>query len=130
MTPISPENRGKYPSDWPVISKRIKSERAGWQCECDGRCGKTPHDEGRCTARHGEPSRLSGKPVIITTAHLNHDPSDCRDENLMAMCQSCHLAYDADLHHSNAAASRELKKLETGAIGLFDADAKPEWWDR
>jgi hypothetical protein len=96
--PIRPENRGQYPSDWPVISKRIRFERAGGQCECDGRCGREPHDTPRCLARHGEPSRISGAPVVLTTAHLNHTPSDCRPENLMAACQSCHLAYDADHH--------------------------------
>lgn len=29
--PISVENRSRYPSDWPDISRAVK-ERAGWQC--------------------------------------------------------------------------------------------------
>jgi hypothetical protein len=32
---------------------------------------------------------------VLTVAHLNHDPQDCRDENLKAFCQRCHLRYDA-----------------------------------
>ena len=43
MSPIRPENRDRYPSDWPAISLRIK-ERAGWRCECEGECGRGTHD--------------------------------------------------------------------------------------
>lgn len=31
--PIRPENRDKYPPDWAEISRRIRFERAGGQCE-------------------------------------------------------------------------------------------------
>jgi hypothetical protein len=35
--------------------------------------------------------------VILTIAHLDHDElnHDIKDERLMAMCQICHLRYDA-----------------------------------
>jgi len=33
--------------------------------------------------------------IILTVAHLNHTPEDCRDRNLRALCQRCHFAYDA-----------------------------------
>lgn len=35
--------------------------------------------------------------VILTIAHLDHDElnHDVKDERLMAMCQICHLRYDA-----------------------------------
>lgn len=38
LMPIRPENRSRYPADWPQISLAIK-ERAGWRCECRGECG-------------------------------------------------------------------------------------------
>jgi hypothetical protein len=41
---------------------------------------------------------VSGKIVVLTTAHLNHTPEDCRPANLRVMCQACHLAYDAEYH--------------------------------
>jgi len=36
--------------------------------------------------------------VILTVAHLDHDEQNqaVSDDRLMAMCQKCHLAYDAD----------------------------------
>jgi 5-methylcytosine-specific restriction endonuclease McrA len=33
--------------------------------------------------------------IVLTVAHLNHTPEDCRDENLKALCQRCHNRYDA-----------------------------------
>jgi hypothetical protein len=35
--------------------------------------------------------------VVLTIAHLDHDETnmDVKDERLMAMCQLCHLRYDA-----------------------------------
>lgn len=87
--PIKKENRGKYPSDWAAISRRIRFERAGNVCEVDG-----------CGARNYEAHPITGSRVVLTVAHLNHEPSDCRDENLMAMCQRCHNRYDA-IHRLN-----------------------------
>jgi len=85
--PILPENRGKYPKDWPEISRRIRFERAGGRCEWK--------DDGvRCQAMHGEPSPLTGSKVVLTTMHLDHDPANCDDDNLLAACQMHHNRYD------------------------------------
>ncbi|MEU4578993.1 hypothetical protein [Nonomuraea sp. NPDC023979] len=106
--PIRPENKIRYPSDWPQISGRIRFERAAGRCECVGECG---HEHGvRCEARHGEPHPVTGSKVVLTTAHRNHAPEDCREENLFAACQRCHLAYDADEHRQAAARTREARR--------------------
>lgn len=102
--PIRPENRDRYPADWPVISTRIRFERAQGRCECAGECGA--FHGARCEARHGAPSPYTGSLVVLTVMHLNHDPADCRDENLLAGCQRCHLRYDADHHAQTRAATR------------------------
>ena len=107
--PISPENKPRYPADWTGISIRVRFERAGGQCECDGRCGRGTH-EGRCPNRHLEPAYGTGSKVILTTAHLNHVPEDVSDENLCAMCQACHLSYDRD-HHKETRASAVVAEL-------------------
>lgn len=54
--------------------------------------------------------------IVLTIAHLNHDTTDNRDENLAALCQRCHLNYDKELHATNARTTRE-KKL--GILKLF-----------
>ena len=104
--PIRPENKKRYPVDWDVISRRIKFVRAEGRCECEGECGRETHI-GRCPNRHGLPAYGTGSLVVLTTAHLNHTPEDCRDENLKAMCQGCHLHYDRDHHAATRAANRQ-----------------------
>lgn len=54
--------------------------------------------------------------IVLTVAHLNHEPEDCRPENLAAMCQRHHLAYDHDHHRRNAQATRRAK---AGTLELF-----------
>lgn len=108
--PIRPENRLRYPPEWPEISERIRFGRAGGQCECSGECGRE-RCAPRCTARHGEPHPFTGSKVILTTAH-RHDPiEDCSDGNLFAACQACHLLYDMPQHVANARETRERKRL-------------------
>lgn len=104
--PIRPEERDRYPKNWPAIARAAK-EDAGWVCECDGRCG---HDHGgRCGARHGDPHPVTGSKVVLTAAHLNHTPEDCRRENLMIACQRCHNAYDREHRAATRRAAREAK---------------------
>jgi hypothetical protein len=33
--------------------------------------------------------------IVLTIAHLDHTPEHCEPENLKALCQLCHLSYDA-----------------------------------
>lgn len=110
--PIKPENKSRYPKDWPAISLRIR-ERGG-NC-CEGSPGFYPD----CRAANGEPHPVTGSIVVLTVAHLNHMPEDCRDENLMSMCQRCHLTYDAK-HHAQ---TRFEARMKTSAIGdLFNGE--------
>ncbi|AXF51582.1 HNH endonuclease [Mycobacterium phage Constella] len=109
--PIRPENRKRYPPDWREISQRIRFVRAAGRCECEGECGRGTH-QGRCPNRHGEPAYGTGSRVVLTTAHLNHIPEDCRDENLRAMCNGCHLHYDKDHHAATRAARRAAREIK------------------
>ena len=46
--------------------------------------------------------------IILTIAHLDHDPTHNDDDNLRALCQWCHLHYD-QAHHKRV---REIHKDE------------------
>jgi len=120
--PIRPENRARYPADWPTISTAIK-ERAGWRCECSGECGRPylhlDRDE-RCRNVHGEPAWQTGSKVVLTTAHLDHTPENCAPANLKAMCQGCHLHYDRDHHAQTRAATK--RAADAGLAGLWEGD--------
>ncbi len=111
MSPIRASEQARYPPDWKAISARIKARAAG-QCECAGECGlhRTHPGPRRCSERQSEPAQWAKGRVVLTVAHLNHQPEDCRDENLKAMCQRCHLRYDVPHHQRNAAATRRAAK--------------------
>lgn len=137
--PISPANMLKYPGgsikspEWRAIRARI-GERSGWKCE---KC-QAPHmtlvargtyngrdaymavetrevycaETGLYITRMRSTSEFNARHVlkiILTVAHLNHDESDCRDENLAHLCQRHHLRLDAKHHARNAARTRRMK---------------------
>jgi hypothetical protein len=96
-----------------VISLRIRFDRAGGRCECDGRCGRE-HEGGRCAAEHGKPHPETGSIVVLTTAHVHGTtPEQCGDEDLFAACQRCHNLYDAP---ARAAGIRSRKEAERRRI--------------
>lgn len=100
--PIRPENRDRYPNDWKLRSKLIRTVRAKNRCECDGRCGRHPDP---CDAVNGDRHPVTGSRVVLTVAHLDHVPEHSHLANLMAMCQRCHLSYDRD-HHAETKRAR------------------------
>ena len=119
--PIAPENLARYPANWPEISRRIRFERAGGRCECQGECG---HDhDGRCPEIDGQPHTVTSSPVVLTVGHLTHEPERSADDELRAWCQRCHLAYDRDHHGANARRTASLRRIAAaGTAELFDAD--------
>lgn len=117
MSPIRPENRHRYPANWKQISLRIRTQRAAGRCECEGECGRGTHT-GRCPNLNKQPAYGTGSLVVLTVAHLNHTPEDCRDENLRAMCQGCHLHYDRAHHRQTAAATRRAATEAAGQLTI------------
>jgi hypothetical protein len=111
--PIRPENRARYPADWPAISARIRFQRAGNRCECAGECG-TEHGD-RCDAVNRQPHPATRSMVVLTVAHLNHRPEDCADANLRAMCQRCHNRYDAPMRRAGIR-QRRRDELAIGTL--------------
>lgn len=131
--PIRPENRHRYPPEWPQIRRRILA-RAGYCCEVCGlfdrawgwRDGAGEfHQVGKSTLiaakqRRGGPrvkppfelrvGRMTVRviEIVLTIAHLDHRPENCADENLRAMCQRCHLHYDLPHHKTTAYMTRRV----------------------
>lgn len=76
-----PMNRKLYPANWDEISREVK-DRAGWRCQLCGKDCRPP----------GEP--LDTHRNTLTTAHLDHDPTNHDTARLAALCAPCHLRYD------------------------------------
>lgn len=97
-----PMKRWLYPDEWERIATEVK-ETADWRCDmCDVQC-----------YRPGE--RVETRRLVLTVAHLNHTPADCRTENLMAMCAPCHCRYDAP---EKARRRRERRRVTRGQLAL------------
>lgn len=126
--PIRPDLRQYYkPSVWAAVRTRIL-ERAGGKFDAKGkylggaRCEKCKApDRERIVRWEGQGAWASildwsldptAKArivrIVLTIAHLNHVAGDDRDENLKALCQWCHLHYDAE-HHAETRKTRKDK---------------------
>lgn len=118
MSPIRPENRGKYPANWAELRAAVL-ERARLDfthaaehdgkpcCECWGECG---HDHlGRCEAPQGAwiyrfkdaPGEFRGAPAPGEDGCHPETPDDCRPR-VQVVLTTAHLCQDeacADLEH-------------------------------
>lgn len=102
--PIKAENRHRYPQNWRAIRVEIL-QRANHRCEF-------------CGAQNGKNHPVTSSRVVLTIAQLDHTPEHCTPTNLRALCQRCHLTYDAKHHAQTAYQTRRAAK----ALGdLFDA---------
>lgn len=130
--PIKKENLAKYPPprEWAAIRDRIL-ERAGNRCEKCGVSGRAigyREKDGSfvqlAASREDvgmevEVASLDGHKVVeivLTIAHLDHDPTNSDESNLRAWCQRDHLCYDAELHAENAARTRSEKKRTAATV--------------
>lgn len=101
--PIRPENKKRYPKNWKEIRQQIL-KRADNRCEF---CGVENHT--------WRPSLSSTSPsdavwVVLTIAHLDHNPENCDPENLRALCQRCHNRYDAKHRAATRSHTRAMKE--------------------
>lgn len=114
--PIKPENKGRYPANWAEI-RRVVLQRAGDTCEFCGRPNHVyayPSGGWFRTREDAERYALPGEKIsriVLTIAHLDHTPENNALDNLRALCQRCHLDWDAP-HHAKTAANTRRAKLE------------------
>lgn len=98
--PIKAENKHYYATpEWRALSHSIRFGRAKGRCE---NCGVPAGQRRLFTPHQG--------PVILATAHLNHQSGDDRRCNLKALCQECHLKHDRQDNAQRASLTRKLKR--------------------
>jgi len=101
-----------YPREWASIRRSILA-RAENRCE-----GSPAYPD--CRAANHEPHPVTGSRVVLTIAHLDHDPQHNLPDNLRAWCQRCHNTYDAP----HRAANRRATMAKVRAISAGDAPKK------
>lgn len=102
--PIKPENKKLYPENWKEIREQIL-KRADNKCEF---CGVENYAEGyrdkegqfiKSVGTQQEADELDGEKIIriiLTIAHLDHNPQNNDPNNLRALCQKCRNNYDKE----------------------------------
>jgi 5-methylcytosine-specific restriction endonuclease McrA len=86
------ENRSLYPPNWEKIAKRLK-KKANYKCQW---CGKTYEENG----------------MILTVHHLDRNPANCSKNNLVVLCQKCHLYIQSN--NLDSLFHKEQQKLDRG----------------
>jgi len=124
--PIRLENKGLYPKNWPEIRAAVLKRAYNtcefchvpnhWKIYRDGQnqwhainpnCGGDKF----YIDHEGNPRKIVR--IVLTIAHLNHQPTDCRLENLAALCQRCHNRHDI----ADRLAGRRRRAREASACG-------------
>lgn len=94
--PIKPKNKGKYPENWAEISLYIRTVKSAGYCEF---CGVPNHVTiNKWTRKRVPEASPDSFKVVLTAAHMDHNPENCDIDNLKALCQRCHLNYDKNEH--------------------------------
>lgn len=97
----------RYPTDWKSRIVPEVLERAKDKCECCGRENKSSVYSSRVFTMDGYQTAWTTLPlsdtskkvtIVLTVAHLDHDEhnQNVSLDRLKAMCQLCHLRYDAE----------------------------------
>lgn len=130
--PIKPENKARYPSNWKEIRAAILL-RAGNCCEqckvpngariargagpfagtyqdSDAEVFDAETGENIARVRMNEYHVKNMVTIVLTIAHLDHQPENCDPANLRAWCQMHHLRYDAGHHAETVRATRRERQ--------------------
>lgn len=119
--PIRPENKKLYPQNWKRIREKIL-QRAKNKCEF---CGVENYaigyrdENGKfielVELEKQNAALFDGKKlikIVLTIAHLDHNPQNNKESNLKALCQKCHLNYDLEHHKETRKKNKKLPLLD------------------
>jgi hypothetical protein len=129
-----PMDKKRYPPEWAEISYQVKYE-AEFKCEqCHIPNGAVIQRlisdpfTWRLNYRDGDTAWSKPRKVTLTVHHIGapypdgrkgdpHDKMDNRSENLICLCNRCHLLADLKSHIANAKRNR-AQKMSAGTLPL------------
>jgi len=71
-----------YPPDWYDIAEAVRYA-AAWHCQDCGKEGLTPAD-------YSTWDSPENRPRMLQVHHLDRNPANCANDNLVCLCQRCH----------------------------------------
>lgn len=112
--PVKAENKHRYPQNWPEIVEGARQRTIavnGKDC-CEGSPAFPD-----CRAENYKPHPDTGSTVVLTTAHVDHQPEHNDPSNIRRWCNRCHLFHDRDHHAETAYMTR---RSYANTLDLFD----------
>lgn len=117
--PIRPELRHHYEGpEWKETRARIldRASRGQGNTPCCEQCGVPDR-----WYRQGDTVSAAAfdraTRIVLTVAHLDHNPANNELDNLAALCQRCHLKYDARQHRETIRA--RIRERQDAEATLF-----------
>lgn len=121
-----PNEYRKRPIEWPAISLAARFN-AGWRCQF-------------CGAVDGMPNPATGSQVRLQVAHRGipkpdgtpgnkYDLYDNRPENLVVLCQRCHLNFDRADATRTRRRLRIIRQIAAGQLPLILPVFDDDWRD-
>lgn len=130
--PITNDRKGRYPSNWRVISDQIRTRAK----DCCEKCGVRNYAfirrlaDGSRVEANGQHCDRTGKPlptasaaematakpatVRCACAHVHdHNPENCAPDNLAWWCQQCHNAHDMEMRAKHISATKRKGKKKS-----------------
>lgn len=100
-----PDFRGEYPEGWAELATDVKV-RAGWRCirchhpDHPATCRRlgVPRGTLPCDEQCAHPRLGDGLRRVLTVHHFDGDKGNTRWWNLLALCQVCHLEFQAKVN--------------------------------
>lgn len=89
-----PMDMKKYPKNWKWLSKQIIKREANRCGLCHVKNGENYWRDDSGFPFASEMRGFNKVKIVLTVHHINYDPSDNREYNLIALCQRCHLRLD------------------------------------
>lgn len=124
--PIKKENRKLYPENWKSKIAPAVIIQANNQCQ---QCGAPNHamiqrNRRKERWRYAENYYGNGQwgdaiRVSLSACHIDQNPENCKRDNLIALCQKCHLRLDQEAHNITAAQTSRNQLIAAGQLSLF-----------
>lgn len=143
-----PMDKKRYPVNWDEISKAVREKAGQKCQQCGAPNGVLvyrPPEKPETWIL--VPERVSsqdvvriwgGRPItevnrtvriVLTVHHIGipkedgtpgdrHDKMDCREDNLIALCQRCHWKADWDIHYAKAVRAKRERMVAAGQLEL------------
>lgn len=105
---VRARSRGRC--EWCRVANRARGYRdeRGRFHRVDGTATELAEIEGRHIIR-----------IVLTTAHLDHNPRNNHPKNLAVLCQRCHLLHDRDHHIASRAGNVRRAREAAGQRPLW-----------